>query len=603
MKKQIKVKIGRFLYPVTLDYRGDRIFVVFKYNKAIIAEIKAMEGAKWHGFDTPPLKVWSIANSSRNEFQLGYLQGKNPYQHYDTEIIENEYVRSLYQHQKELADFALARHHCIIAGEMGVGKTLSAIEVMEQSGTLDWWYVAPKSALKAVERELVLWNCRVIPKMMTYEGLVKWVKQNENLSESISAEIPRGIVFDESARIKNPTAQRSQAAKAVADAIRNLWGYDGYIILMSGAPAPKVPVDWWHQCEVACPGFIREGTKAKFQKRLGIITQVDFYGTGNSFPKLESWLDDENKCAICGKLEKEHIFDDNDHTFKKSVNEVSYLYERMQGLVIVKLKKECLDLPDKHYRKIILEPSTKITNLAKTLLQTAKTTIAGITLIRELSDGFQYNKKKTGTEVCPICRGAEELPDPLNENELALCDGCGGAGERTVYTRVTEQVETPKEGALCSLLDEYGEVGRVVIFGGFTGSIDRCEIICQDNGWETIRVDGRGWSHNYTDPLEVFQNGHKEHPRIAFIGQPGAGGIGLTLTASPVVIYYSNDFNAENRIQSEDRCHRIGMDMNRGCTIIDLIHLPTDELILDNLQKKRDLQALTMGQLQQALGK
>ncbi len=601
MKKQIKVKIGRLLYPVTLDYRGDRIFVTFKYNKAIIAEIKAMEGSKWHGFDTPPLKVWSIADSRRNEFQLEYLQGNNPYKHYDIEIIENEYVRPLYDHQCELADFALTRHHCIIAGEMGVGKTLAAIEVMEQSGTNDWWYVAPKSALRAVEREFNLWKCRVSPQMMTYEKLVKWVKQNEERFAA-DAEIPKGIIFDESARIKNPTTQRSQAAKVLADAIRHLWGYDGYIILMSGAPAPKVPVDWWHQCEVACPGFIKEGTKAKFQKRLGIIVQEDFCGSGTTFPKLESWLDDENKCSVCGQLENEHILNDDNHIFKKSVNEVSYLYDRMQGLVIVRLKKKCLDLPDKHYRQIILKPTVKITNLAKSLLATAKSTITGITLIRELSDGFQYQEEKTGSEVCAICKGEKKLPDPLLANVMSPCDGCGGTGERPVYTRTTVQIETPKEGALRDLLDEYGEVGRVVIFGGFTGSIDRCESICHANGWETIKVDGRGWNHTYNDPLEVVQKGQKDHPRVAFIGQPGAGGIGLTLTASPVIIYYSNDFNAENRIQSEDRCHRIGMDENLGCTIIDLIHLPTDELILDNLQKKRALQALTMGQLQQVLG-
>ena len=39
------------------------------------------------------------------------------------------------------------------------------------------------------------------------------------------------------------------------------------------------------------------------------------------------------------------------------------------------------------------------------------------------------------------------------------------------------------------------------------------------------------------------------------------------------------------------------MDTNRGATIVDLVHLPTDQLVLDNLQKKKRLQALTMGEL------
>ena len=77
--------------------------------------------------------------------------------------------------------------------------------------------------------------------------------------------------------------------------------------------------------------------------------------------------------------------------------------------------------------------------------------------------------------------------------------------------------------------------------------------------------------------------------------------MGITLTASPTICYYSNDFNAESRIQSEDRIHRPGMDVNLGATIIDLIHLPSDLLVLKNLQKKRDLQGLTLGEMKQAI--
>ena len=34
-------------------------------------------------------------------------------------------------------------------------------------------------------------------------------------------------------------------------------------------------------------------------------------------------------------------------------------------------------------------------------------------------------------------------------------------------------------------------------------------------------------------------------------------------------------------MQSEDRIHRKGMDENLGCTIVDLIHLPSDGRVLD----------------------
>ena len=54
----------------------------------------------------------------------------------------------------------------------------------------------------------------------------------------------------------------------LADAVRNEHGWDGYIWEMSGTPAPKSPVDWWNQCEIACPGFLAEGTYAKFKYSL-----------------------------------------------------------------------------------------------------------------------------------------------------------------------------------------------------------------------------------------------------------------------------------------------------------------------------------------------
>jgi hypothetical protein len=152
-------------------------------------------------------------------------------------------------------------------------------------------------------------------------------------------------------------------------------------------------------------------------------------------------------------------------------------------------------------------------------------------------------------------------------------------------------------------LDDHFDVGRLVIYAGFTGSVDRCVQIAKDHQWQVIRVDGRGWNTGGMEGegLEIFQNQQEKYPRVAFIAQPGAGGMGITLTASPTILYYSNDFDFDHRIQSESRIHRIGMDVNRGATIIDLIHLETDRLILDNLLRKERLQALTLGEMTKAL--
>jgi len=79
-----------------------------------------------------------------------------------------------------------------------------------------------------------------------------------------------------------------------------------------------------------------------------------------------------------------------------------------------------------------------------------------------------------------------------------------------------------------------------------------------------------------------------------FIGQPQSGGIGLTLTAAETVFYYSNDFNLETRLQSEDRAHRIGTRKN--VVYIDIAAEDTiDEKITSNLRRKKRTAAIVLG--------
>ena len=80
-----------------------------------------------------------------------------------------------------------------------------------------------------------------------------------------------------------------------------------------------------------------------------------------------------------------------------------------------------------------------------------------------------------------------------------------------------------------------------------------------------------------------------------FIGNPTVGGYGLTLHAASYVIYFSNNYNLEVRLQSEDRAHRIGQTKN--VVYIDIIAENTvDEQIVSALDKKLVLSAKTMGE-------
>jgi SNF2 family DNA or RNA helicase len=227
---------------------------------------------------------------------------------------------------------------------------------------------------------------------------------------------------------------------------------------------------------------------------------------------------------------------------------------------------------------------------------------------------------------CKICEGKKQVQVacvdeqvdemghimPFNPTETikmvwADCSNCNATGEVPVIVREVELVSTPKDKILENILEEHDEDGRLVVYGGFTGSIDRICKILEIAGWQWIRVDGRGWATNLPiekyDPttlITYFQD-KSNTEKVAFVGHPGSAGMGLTLTASSEIVYYSNDFNGENRMQSEDRIHRTGMDINKGALITDIIHLPSDQVILDNLKEKRRLQDMTLGQFDEGM--
>lgn len=668
-KIDVKMRAGGYKYPVTIERHSDRLVFKFGYKKPLLDEIKeSLEGRKYHGFDGAPLprgKWWSCPLTDHNKFQLAYMLGSDPYEPYDAELVDFESSYPLYDHQKEMAAFVLTRRHCILAAEMGTGKTLTSIATLDKFLPENWtpadphnqvWFVAPRSALRAVEREFRKWNSRITPEFMTYEGCKKRI---ENWVKGTPA--PRCVIFDESSKLKNPKAQRTKAAQALADGIRSDWGRDSLIVLMSGSPAPKAPTDWYSQCKIACPGFLKEGNYYGFENRLALIVQKEGL-EGVKYPERVCWRDDEKRCQVCG-MEESHLNHDlikyyDPHPFEKGSNEVARLYRRMQGLVDVKFKKDCLDLPEKLYEIIRVNPTKETLRLARLIQAGSSSAIQCLTKLRELSDGFQYVETPIGTVPCRGCAGKKKMLewyDPenpessVNPHDAALvekfgsddfeiwlkvqaeefyfdpkeleeraheiakrfkqrevdCWNCQGTGEETEYRREAKEVNCPKIDALKNELELHEDYGRLVTFAGFFGSVDRVVRTVHECDWHTVRVDGRGW-HVQTpageilsiDPLELFQDRLRDYPRVCFVGQPGAAGMGLTLTASPTIFYYSNDFNAESRIQSEDRIHRAGMDVNRGATIKDCFHLPSDQVVYDNLKKKRRLQSITLGEVQ-----
>ena len=244
----------------------------------------------------------------------------------------------------------------------------------------------------------------------------------------------------------------------------------------------------------------------------------------------------------------------------------------MDGLVQVTWKKNCLDLPEKVYEEIILPPSQVTLRLAKAITRLSNRGVEAHIKLRQLSDGFQYDEKGQATKG-----------------------------------------ETPKDQALVDLLEEYKASAphRIVCYAAFMASVDRCVEIAQKEGWNVWRYDGRGQAFfGHEEFVRAMQTGQAESifqrasdfpEPICFVGNPEAAGQGLTLTPSPAIIYYSNSFKSQYRVQSEDRIHRPGASKERGCKIIDLIHLPTDTQVLKAVKAKREIETITLNEIEALL--
>lgn len=622
--RNVKIRAGNRAYPVTLIPDGDRYKPSYQFNKDMNEVIKQVFNARWN----PKAKEWSFQQGQRTEFQLQNLDPDRPSPYL---IFEEDYplIKTHRSHSPDLYGGKIikdAQIHAVskvlhtgceyLAWEPGAGKTLVAVELCEQAGVQDHevLYVGVRTAIAAVQREFRFWRSKVWPRFVLWDGLKKAVREWQGPA-------PRVLILDEFSRAKNSSTQRTQAAQYIADNMREEFeflvsgGTKCYILGMSGTPAPRDPSDWWSQIEILCPGFLTEGSQKKLLYRLALIENVETQ-TGGKYPKLLTWWDDPDKCKVCGKASRfAHI----GHKYERSTNEVEKLYVRMKGLVDVKFKRELHNLPEKIYRPILVKPTQETLELAKMISQAPRPHMAH----RQLADGFQYEKVAGKLKECPACHGSTICEQPIlpdDEKELmevnlglrvpefkmSKCVNCVD-GQVPVFHNEGVRIACPKDDVLIDLLEENEDIGRILVYAGFQDSVDRCVNICLKQGWYVWKVDGRGWlGYNPSgiverlkdeDYLELFQQEirDRKHPKMAYVANPDAGGMAFTLTAASMCVFYSRTDNGEANMQSEDRIHRPGMDLNLGATIVDLIHLPIDRILMTRNANKVRLQNMSKG--------
>lgn len=549
----LEVKLAGRIIPLQFKYDGKEIICEFAYFKPLLDQIKAMKGAKWH----PELKYWTIENCKRNEFAFDKLIRGPRYSRYLKQVEFRLVSPPLWAHQQEIYDFERTRQRCLIGAEPRTGKTRPTLQCFADSIHKLCWWVTTKSASLGLERELYKWFKAVPAEQGHFVfGDKRVVLLSYDKFTSLMKEFPAGtrpppfVVFDECHKLKTVGSARSEAADKVSEMMEAYYKGEEYVIGLSGTPAPLNITDWWHQCEVIRPGFIREGDIKKFKVRYGEYLPWD--GTTPAWERFKGY----NK------------------------NEVALLSQRLEGLVRVYFQKDCMDLPPIRFEIVKLTPPKSMLRVAKMITETSSSALEIRRRLRQIADGFEYETA-------------------YNEEKNKV--------ERVGATFLG----SPKIDQLKADLDEYEAVGRIIIYAGFQGSIDIITKTCCEAGWTVLQVDGRGRvlfnpDGTSTSKHESIQlalgemdrsSDTKSIEKLAFVAEPDAGGSGLELSASPVTIYYSNSDSGEGRMQSKKRAYSNNMDKERGLTIKDYCLLPTDELILKKQDDKQEMQDISMGEL------
>lgn len=213
------------------------------------------------------------------------------------------------------------------------------------------------------------------------------------------------------------------------------------------------------------------------------------------------------------------------------------------------LKKDCIDLPPKiyktHYFALSAEQQARYNQLKDELMFERPTgeidvftALTILTKLRQLTSGYM------------------------------LVEG--------------EPVKMADESRMTALLECLEDVdGQVIIWAVYREEIRRIVSELPD----CVEYHGGVSESGREDAVDAFQRGDKRF----FVANPASGGTGLTLTAAQTAVYYSNPFSLEQRLQSEDRCHRIGTT-GEHVDYIDLVAVGTiDERVTAALQAKQEI--------------
>lgn len=171
--------------------------------------------------------------------------------------------------------------------------------------------------------------------------------------------------------------------------------------------------------------------------------------------------------------------------------------------------------------------------------------------------------------------------------QLLRLSQCTGGFIRSDEMGEAQKVSEAKLDALEDIIDSCESEGKkLVVFARFVPEIEAIERMLQRKGIEYSLIMG-----NVKDRAKQVRKFQEDEDVRVFVGQLQTTGMGLTLTAASVAVYYSLDFSYSNYEQSRARIHRIGQ--KKKCLYIHLVCKGTvDEKVMNALKHKGDIAKL-----------
>ena len=440
--------------------------------------------------------------------------------------------------------------------EMGTGKTkvcIDNIAVLYDKGKVDRALVIAPNGIKRnwrnelsvhmpdhVEYRVAVWSASPKKKekeeldqlsVMT-DQLTILIMNIEALSTQRGAEFARKFVFSGSCfMVVDESTTIKNHAARRTKNIMKIAKLAKYRRIMTGSPVTKSPLDLYSQLEFLGGWILDQSNYYAFRARYAVIVQRSV-GT---------------------------------HSFQHIIRyqRLDELQDKLKDCSTRVLKSDCLDLPEKLYTK-------------RSVAMTPEQLKAYVEMKKSAITFFENNPMTAASVLTQMIRLHQ-----ITCGHVKTDDG---------------EVKAIKNNRIKELLQVLQETdGKVIIWAVYRHDIQTIEKeIANEYGKTSV-------ASYYGDTKDSIRQSIVDDFMVAdsdlrfFVGNPKTGGYGLTLTSSHTVVYYSNDYSLEVRMQSEDRAHRIGQ--KDKVTYVDLIAEGTiDEKIVKALNSKIDLASKVMGE-------